>query len=184
MKICVFCSSGNQIAESYKQATFRFGKNMAEQGHTLVYGGATGGLMDAIAEGFTAGMGKIIGVIPEIIIHSDRLSNLPTTLIQTADMAERKKRMFEESDVFVVLPGGYGTLDEMFTIIASGAVGEHQKPLICVNQDGFFKDLLELIDKMKGEFFIPKNENYKPIFVNSLSDCERLIDSDKLKLRT
>ena len=91
MKICVFCSSANSIDASYKQLAAQFGRRIAEKGHTLVYGGATGGLMDAVAEGAAQKQGEIIGVIPEIIIRSNRLIKLPTQLIITADMGERKK---------------------------------------------------------------------------------------------
>lgn len=147
------------------------GREIAAKGHTLVYGGATGGLMDAVAEGAAEMKGEIIGVIPEIIIKSNRLSELPTQMIVTVDMSERKKRMREEADVFVVLPGGYGTMDEMFDIIAAGTVGEHRKPLICVNEGGFFDDLLRQIEKMRQEAFTPKHESYKPIFVNNWREC-------------
>ena len=91
----------------------------------------------------------------------------------------------EEADIFVVLPGGYGTLDEMFDVIASGTVGEHKKPLICINENGFYNSLLAQIDSMKTECFTPKNENYKPCFVQSIEDCNELIDNlltKKIKL--
>lgn len=171
MKIAVYCSSSNSIAENFKQAAFSFGKSLAKQGHTLVYGGATGGLMDATAEGFSSENGEIIGIIPEIILRSGRESKLPTQLIITADMSERKQKMREIADVFVVLPGGYGTLDEMFDVIAAGTVGEHKKPLFCVNEEGFFDDLLKQIEKMKQEAFAPKHESYKPIFVENWQEC-------------
>ena len=176
MKICVFCSSGNYIAPEYKEVAKELGRKIAENGHTLVYGGATGGLMDSIAEGASEMIGEIIGIIPEIIIHSDRLSSLPTQMIVTADMSERKKRMKQETDVFVVLPGGYGTLDEMFDVIASGTVGEHKKPLICLNMNGFYDSLIELTQQMKFGAFIPKEEKYKPIFVNTLEECLQKIE--------
>lgn len=171
MKICVFCSSSNSIAPEFIEMGKILGRKIAENGHTLVYGGATGGLMDAVAEGASGENGEIIGVIPEIIIHSDRLSKLPTQQIVTADMSERKKRMKEIADVFVVLPGGFGTLDEMFDVIASASVGEHKKPLICHNYNGFYNSLIQLADEMRAGFFIPKEEKYKPIFVNSLEEC-------------
>lgn len=176
MRICVFCSSGNYIADEYKEMARQFGRKIAKSGHTLVYGGATGGLMDAVAEGAAEMKGEIVGVIPEIIIHSNRLSSLPTQMIVTADMSERKKRMKQETDVFVVLPGGYGTLDEMFDVIASGTVGEHKKPLICLNLNGFYDSLILLTQQMKASSFIPKEEKYKPIFVNTLEECLQKIE--------
>ena len=175
MKVCVFCSSSNNIPEKYKQSAYRFGQFLANKGITLVYGGATGGLMDAVAQGAKAGDGEIIGVIPDIIIKMNRLSHLPTQQIIVSTMSERKMRLKQEADAFVVLPGGYGTLDEMFDVIASGNVGEHRKPLICVNEDGFYRQLLGQIATMKTECFTPKNENYKPVFVASLKECMKQI---------
>lgn len=175
MRICVFCSSSNSIDQAYRQLAFQFGRTIAEKGHVLVYGGATGGLMDAVAEGAAQNQGEIIGVIPEIIIRMNRLSTLPTQQIITADMSERKKRLKLESDAFVVLPGGYGTLDEMFDVIASGSVGEHKKPLICLNVNGFYDSLILQSEQMKEGSFIPKEERYKPYFVESIDACFELI---------
>lgn len=177
MKICVFCSSSNSISPEYLEMGKNLGRKIAENGHTLVYGGATGGLMDAVAEGAAEKNGEIIGVIPEIIIKSNRLSKLPTQQIVTADMSERKKRMKEESDVFLVLPGGFGTLDEMFDVIASATVGEHKKPLICLNYNGFYDSLMKLADEMRAGFFIPKEEKYRPIFVNTVKECLERIEA-------
>ena len=176
MRICVFCSSSNSIDQAYRQLAFQFGRTIAEKGHVLVYGGATGGLMDAVAEGAAQNQGEIIGVIPEIIIRMNRLSTLPTQQIITADMSERKKRLKLESDAFVVLPGGYGTLDEMFDVIASGSVGEHRKPLVCLNMNGFYDSLIHLTEQMKSGAFIPKEERYKPYFANTMDECFEWIE--------
>ncbi|HEY5593455.1 MAG TPA: TIGR00730 family Rossman fold protein, partial [Paludibacter sp.] len=108
MNIAVFCSSSNNISDHYKQTAFRLGELIAESGHTLVYGGATGGLMDAVAEGTLNKNGKIIGVIAQAIILMKRQSSLPTELIVVETMSNRKDKMRTMSDVFVVLPGSYG----------------------------------------------------------------------------
>lgn len=171
MKVCVFCSSSNEIADLYKKSAFELGKKLAENKHTLVYGGATGGLMDAVAEGSSSANGEIIGIIPYAIIKNNRLSKLPTKLIQVADMSERKKQMQEIADVFVVLPGNYGTLDEMFSVVASAIVGEHCKPLICVNENHFFDALITHIDFMQSQCATAKSQHYEPIFVNTVDEC-------------
>jgi len=175
MNICVFCSSSNNIAGHYKQAAFQLGELIAESGNTLVYGGATGGLMDAVAEGAQTKNGKIIGVIAQAIIKMKRKSDLPTELILVETMSERKALMKTMSDSFVVLPGSYGTLDEMLDIIASGIVGEHKKPLILVNQDGFYNQFIQQTDYMRSEMFIPTDEKYKPFIVNDVHQCMELI---------
>ena len=175
MNIAVFCSSSNHIAVHYKQSAFQLGELIAESGNTLVYGGATGGLMDSVAEGACSKNCQIIGVIPHAVIKMNRQSTLSTQLITVETMNERKVKMKALSDVFIVLPGSYGTLDEMLDIVASGIVGEHKKPLIIVNQNGFYNQFLKQIDYMRSELFIPAEEKYKPIVVSSINQCMELI---------
>ncbi|MFT3753006.1 MAG: TIGR00730 family Rossman fold protein [Paludibacter sp.] len=177
MNIAVFCSSSNHIADNYRQAAFRLGELIAESGNTLVYGGATGGLMDSVAEGALNKNGLIIGIISQAVIKMNRQSSLPTQLISVETLSERKTQMKELGDVFVVLPGSYGTLDEMLDIIASRIVGEHKKTLIIVNQDGFYNKFLEQIDFMRNESFIPPGEKYKPLISQNINECIELINS-------
>ncbi len=141
-----------------------------------VYGGATGGLMDAVAEGAQSEKGEIIGVISKAIINMKRQSDLPTELIEVETLSDRKTLIKNLTDVFVVLPGSYGTLDEMLDIIASGVVGEHKKPLIIINQDGFYDLFLNQINFMRSECFIPVDEKYKPFIVQDLNHCMELIN--------
>jgi hypothetical protein len=176
MNICVFCSSSQHIDEHYKQAAFRLGEVIAESGNTLVFGGATGGLMDAVSEGASSKNGTIIGIIPQAVIRMKRQSALSTQLIEVETMNERKLLLKSHSDVFVVLPGSYGTLDEMLDIVASGIVGEHKKPLIIVNLNGFYDLFLSQIDYMRGEHFIPEEEKYKPIIARDIEHCLELIN--------
>lgn len=93
-------------------------------------------------------------------------------------MSERKEHMREEADVFVVLPGGYGTWDEMFDVVASGTVGEHKKPLICINAFGYYNDLMAQIEKMSTLAFAPKHQSYKAHFVETAEACVELISSN------
>ena len=120
--------------------------------------------------------GNIIGVIAQTLIQMKRQSALPTELIVVDSMSERKAKMKLLADIFVVLPGSYGTLDEMFDIVASGVVGEHKKPLILVNQNGFFDDFINQISRMRTEFFIPAEEKYKPLVVENIDCCIDLIN--------
>jgi cytokinin riboside 5'-monophosphate phosphoribohydrolase len=175
MNIAVFCSSSNHIANKYKIEAYRLGEMIAESGNTLVYGGATGGLMDSVSEGAQSKNGQIIGIIPQAVINMNRQSSLPTQLIKVETMSERKEQMKFISDVFIVLPGSYGTLDEMLDIIASGIVGEHKKPLIIVNQDGFYDSFLTQLNYMRSEAFIPVVEKYKPLVAQNINHCLELI---------
>lgn len=180
MKICVFCSSSNEIADNYKKSAYHLGQKIAESNHTLLYGGATGGLMDAVAEGAASVKGKIMGVIPEVILQKNRLSSLPTDLHQVKDMSARKKMMQELSDIFVVLPGSYGTLDEMFSVVASAMVGEHEKPLILVNENRFYDALITHIEFTQAQCATVKGKHYEPIFVNSVDECLERINKISL----
>lgn len=177
MNIAVFCSSSNYIANHYKQAAFRLGEMIAESGNTLIYGGATGGLMDSVAEGALNRNGQIIGIISQAVIKMNRQSSLPSQLITVETLSERKTQMKQLGDAFVVLPGSYGTLDEMLDIVASGIVGEHKKPLIIVNQDGFYNQFLEQINFMRSESFIPAGEKYRPLISENINECMELINS-------
>jgi uncharacterized protein (TIGR00730 family) len=176
MNIAVFCSSSNNIALHYKQAAFHLGELIAESKNTLVYGGATGGLMDAVAEGAHSKDGKIIGVIAKAILKMNRKSALPTELFLVETLCDRKVQMRAISDIFIVLPGSFGTMDEMLDIIASGIVGEHKKPLILVNQDGFYDQFIHQINYMRSELFIPTEEKYKPHIVPDIQQSMEFIN--------
>ena len=179
MNICVYCSSSDQVRDEYKQQAMQFGKWLANNGHTLVYGGATGGLMSAVAQGASDAGGDIIGVIPDCIIEKGRKSDLPTELFIVGDMAERKSMMKEYSDVFVVFPGGFGTLDEMFDTISACMVGEHDKPTILYNPNNFWEGLLVQFDCIMHEglgYKFQKNANFSVVItldelINQVIDC-------------
>lgn len=177
MNVAVFCSSSNRIAQQYRELAFELGVQLAKVGNVLVYGGATGGLMDAVAMGAGSLQGEIIGVIPDAVIRMNRQSKLPTSLHIVDSMSDRKALMKKFADVFVVLPGSYGTLDEMMDIVAGGIVGEHKKPLILLNQDGFYDLLIQQIERMRAEMFMPAEEKYKPIVCTDLSNCLDIINS-------
>lgn len=170
MNIAVYCSAKNQIPDNYKMLGIQLGQWIAKAGHTLIFGGATGGIMTAISETVFHNKGRVIGVIPKRIIQAGRRSDACTQLIEVDSMAMRKQEMRNRADLFVCLPGSYGTLDEMFDVIAAGTVGEHHKPLFIVNYNDFFSPLQSLVATMKQLQFIPAEESYKPVWVNSVED--------------
>lgn len=176
MNICVYCSSSDQVCDEFKQQAAELGKWMAEKDHALVYGGATGGLMTAVAQGAADAGGDIIGIIPDCIIEKGRKSDLPTELFLVGDMAERKTMMKEYADVFVVLPGGFGTLDEMFDTVSSCMVGEHDKTTILFNPNNFWMGLLlqlEQIMKSGLGYKFTRNGNLK--VVDTLDELKDLL---------
>lgn len=176
MNIAVYCSSSNHIADHYKKMAYELGAWIANEGHTLVYGGATGGLMTAVAEGAYANSGHIIGVVPNSVIKKGRKTELPAELYITADLNERKMIMKQKADLFIALPGSFGTMDEMFDVISAGTLLEHKKPLVIVNWEHFYDHLIELFKWMKQENCLPKAEIYKPYIATTLEDCINIIN--------
>ena len=170
MRIAVYCSAKDAIPEEYLALGDKLGAWIGAQGHTLIYGGATGGLMSRVSDAAKKAGAHVIGVIPSRIKAAGRLAENCDYLIEVNNMSERKQRMRDESDAIVCLPGSYGTLDEMMDATSSAIVGEHHKPTYVLNYKGFYEPLKQQIALMKSMQFIPKDEHYKPIFVNSLEE--------------
>ena len=179
MKIAVYCSAKDVIPEEYLSLGDQLGNWIGRQGHTLVYGGATGGLMSRTSLAAKAAGAQVIGVIPPRIIAAGRLANHCDQIIRVTNMAERKQRMRDEADLFICLPGSYGTLDEMMDVISSAIVGEHQKPTLILNYYGFYDGLIKQIEHMRSLRFIPEKEHYYPIFADSLEELEQQIAAIK-----
>ena len=149
--IGLFCGSHIGNNPLFTQKATELGKLIANNKLTLIYGGSSWGLMGITASEVMNANGNIVGIIPDCIIEKGRKSDLPTELFIVGDMAERKSMLKEYSDVFVVFPGGFGTLDEMFDTISSCMVGEHDKPTILYNPDNFWNGLLLQLTKIKEE---------------------------------
>jgi uncharacterized protein (TIGR00730 family) len=173
MRIAVYCSAKDAIPEEYLQLGDALGRWIGEQGHTLVYGGATGGLMSRTSDAAKRAGAHVIGVIPPRIKAAGRLATNCDYLIEVNNMSERKQRMRDEADSIVCLPGSYGTLDEMMDATSSAIVGEHHKPVYVLNYKGFYELLKQQIALMQSLQFIPQEEHYKPIFVDTLEDLYR-----------
>ena len=181
MKIAVYCSAKDRIPEEYLALGDVLGKWIAEAGHTLVYGGATGGLMTRVSNAAKVGGGEVVGVIPQRIIQAKRMADNCDTLYEVANMSERKQKMRELADCFVCLPGSYGTMDEMMDVVASGTVDEHRKPCFVLNYQGFYEGLKLQAEHMRKLTFLPQEEQYAPQFVDTI---EELIDKLKgIKLK-
>lgn len=170
MNITVYCSARDNIPPSYLQTGDALGAWIAAGGHTLVYGGATGGLMSRVSNAVKAGGGRVVGVIPQCIAASKRQAENCDSLYLVSTMNDRKEQMKRLADCFVCLPGSYGTLDEMMDVIASGTVGEHRKPLYVLNYLGFYEPLKLMAEQMKALSFLPQEESYKPVFADTLDE--------------
>ncbi len=170
--ICVFCGSsdGNDLAIT--DAAVRLGKLFAKNEITLVYGAAKIGVMGAIAKTILDAKGKVIGIIPEFLKKKEVVHLGLTKLITTRNMHERKLEMQGLSDGFMVLPGGFGTLEEFFEIITWLQLGLHEKPIGLLNVNGFYDDLLKLLETMVRNGFL-KMENYELLLIDT--DANRLL---------
>jgi uncharacterized protein (TIGR00730 family) len=145
--ICVFCGSANGTRPEYPAAATELGRRIAENGHGLVYGGATAGLMGAVADAALEAGGEVVGVIPGVIIDLEVAHHGLTEFHVVGTMHERKALMASRSDAFIALPGGYGTMDEFLEIVTWAQLKIHSKPCVLVNVDGYYDSLLKFLDQ-------------------------------------
>ena len=157
MKICVFCSANQQIDPAFFSLTEELGRWAAENGHTIVYGGVNQGLMECVAKATKEAGGHTIGVVPMIVEKSGRTSDYVDVWIPCDNLSDRKQLMMDQSDVFIALPGGIGTLDEIFTVASSATIGYHQKKVILYNMKGFWGSLIALLDDLQEKGMIRGN---------------------------
>ena len=152
--ICVYCGSARQASERYFLAARRMGSTLARAGLTLVYGGGKTGLMGALADSVLAAGGQVIGVITAGM-NTPELAHTGLTRLEVTDtIHQRKARMYALADGYIALPGGYGTLDELFETLTWAQIGEHQKPVGLLNVDGYYDPLLEMLDRAVAEKFL------------------------------
>lgn len=176
----MYCSAKDAIPEEFLRLGDALGEWIGQNGHTLIYGGATGGLMSRTSDAAKAAGAHVIGVIPPRIKAAGRLAANCDHLIEVNNMSERKQRMRDEADIIVCLPGSYGTLDEMMDAISSAIVGEHKKPVYVLNYKGFYEPLKQQIRVMQDLQFIPAQQSYRPVFVDTLEELYEEIKNYKL----
>ena len=149
--VCVFCASNLGVNTEYQRVATEFGTLLAARGLNMVYGGANVGLMRCVAEAAMAGGSKVTGVITEFLAGRELAQTGLEQMIVVGSMPERKATMERLSDGFVVLPGGFGTMDEMFEILSGGQLGFHKKPLVVLNINGFYNHLKAQLEFMVGQ---------------------------------
>ncbi len=148
MNIGIFCSANNSIEPVYFEKTAELGRWMGHNGHTLVFGGCNMGLMECVAKAVHQAGGHTIGVVPRIIEEGGRTSRFVDEQVNCENLSDRKELLLQHSDVVVALPGGIGTLDEVFTVAASHTIGYHQKPILLYNINGFWDSLIALLNDL------------------------------------
>lgn len=152
--LCVYCGSNSGAKPIYAERAAELGRRIAAEGLALVYGGGNVGLMGTVADAALEAGGEVIGVIPEHLMQWEVAHRGVTRLEVVRSMHERKARMFDLADGFVALPGGFGTLDEMFEMLTWRQLGLGDKPCAFLDVDGFFAPLMQMLDRMVAERFL------------------------------
>ena len=152
--VCVYCGSNAGSKPVYADRAMALGNRLAKDGLALVYGGGNVGLMGIVADAVLEAGGEVIGVIPEQLVNWEVAHRGVTRLEIVANMHERKARMFDLADGFVALPGGFGTLDEMFEMLTWRQLGIADNPCAFLDVDGFYTPLMSMLDRMVEERFL------------------------------
>ena len=152
-RLCVYCGSSGAVDREYREAATELGTRLAAAGVGLVYGGGRVGLMGLLADAVLAGGGEVIGIIPSRLRDAELAHLGATELVVVETMQERKRLMAEKADAFAVLPGGIGTLDEMFEILSWKQLGLHDKPILLADIGGYWAPLRALLDDIVTKGF-------------------------------
>ncbi len=175
--LCVFCGSQTGRNPAYAAVARSLGAALAERGITLVYGAGGIGLMGVVADAVLAGGGKAIGVIPEKLESLEVAHPGLTETVVTKDMFRRKRIMLDRADGFVILPGGYGTLDEFFEVLTWKQLGLLDKPIVVLDSEGYWGPLLDLLDQVSAEGFAPPATSGLATVVRSTEELFRALDN-------
>ena len=177
MKITVFCGANNGRNEAYKENAMEVGKWIATNNHTLVYGGGKVGLMGIIADTVLEKNSEVIGIMPQFLVDREISHTGITEFIIVDDMSERKTKLVDLGDVFIALPGGPGTLEEISQVISWVRAGKKDAPCILMNINGFYDFLEQYFDKMVEEGFLTKEDRARTLFAKSVSEMGEFIDN-------
>lgn len=174
MKICVFCSANENLDPEFVAKTEELGRWIGRNGHSLVFGGTDMGLMKTVAEAAKAEGAMVIGVVPRKVEERGRESRCMDVHIPCDNLSDRKELMMAQSDAFIALPGGIGTLDEIFTVAASATIGYHSKPMIVYDIKGFWNGLAAMMEGLQQSGVIRGDWHERITIVNSLDEIENL----------
>ncbi|KAK1290738.1 Cytokinin riboside 5'-monophosphate phosphoribohydrolase LOG1 [Acorus calamus] len=159
-RICVFCGSSQGKKRTYQDAAIVLGRELVSRNIDLVYGGGSVGLMGLVSQAVYNGGRHVLGVIPKTLMPQEITGETVGEVRPVADMHQRKAEMARQSDAFIALPGGYGTLEELLEVITWAQLGIHDKPVGLLNVDGYYNSLLSFIDKAVEEGFISPNARH------------------------
>ncbi len=178
MRIGVFCSANTQIDRDYFTYTREFGAWIATQGHTLVFGGCNKGLMECVAQAVKEHGGHTVGIIPSLVERGGFVSAYTDKKIYCRNLSERKDLLAAESDVLVALPGGIGTLDEIFTVAAASTIGYYRKLVILYDMKGFWQPLIQTLHQLQTQGFIRGNYLERIAVAHNLEELCQLLHQE------
>ena len=178
MKIAIFCSANEHIDPCFFMATEQLGRWCAEQGHTILFGGTNQGLMECVAKAAHEARGCVIGIVPRIVEKDGKTSRNMDVEYPCENLSDRKDLLNTQCDVAIALPGGVGTLDEVFTLAASGCIGYHDKRVILYNIKGFWNPLLALLDHLQQTGMIRGDYRQHIAVAQSLEEIAGLLPQD------
>lgn len=168
--VTVFCASADGINPIYREAAAELGKALAVRHIGLIYGGAKAGLMQAIADAALANGGRVVGVIPEVLVDLEVAHQGLTELHVTSTMHTRKALMSERANAFIILPGGFGTLEELFEVLAWQTLKIHTKPILLLNINGFYDDMLRFLDHCVTEGMLKQRNRSALLVVRTMDE--------------
>lgn len=172
--MCIWIRNAS-IDDEFKSKGYELGSKLAELGHKVVFGAGANGMMGAVATGVVENNGKVLGILPYWMDDFDQIFTECEDIIYTKDMDERKELFLNHADLFVITPGGLGTLDEFFEFVSLKQLKRHKKPIIIYNINNFYDDLVELLNVMaKGNFIFVPYRLYE--VANNLDDLIKLIE--------
>jgi len=176
MNICIYCGSSPGNDPDIISRAGAFGKLLAENNHSLIYGGSSLGIMGTIADSVMVNGGEVVGVIPENLFSKEVAHRGITRLITVKDMHQRKSHMAELADAFVAFPGGFGTMEELFEIITWNQIGLLDKPVTIMNLNGYYDSLIEMMDHSVEAGFIKPNNRKIVQVAETLEECLELCE--------
>jgi uncharacterized protein (TIGR00730 family) len=168
--LAVFCGSKNGVNKIFVEHAIELGKILAENGITLIYGGGSVGIMGTVADEVLNNGGKVIGVIPQVLVDWEREHKSLSELLVVDNMHTRKKKMYELADAAIILAGGFGTLDELFEMVTWNQLSIHDKMIYVINSDGFYNHLIAHINHMQQENFLYEAARERLTVVNEPSE--------------
>ena len=179
MNITVFCGASLGNNERYRQKAMELGEWIANNNHTLVYGGGKIGLMGLLADTVLENGGNVIGVMPTFLVEREISHSGLNELVSVDNMSDRKDYMIDKGDAFIALPGGPGTLEEIIQVVSWARIGQNDCPCILVNVNGYYDHLEKMLEHMVKEEFLTSTDKEKTLFSENLGEIENFISNYK-----